>query len=339
MIVGDTRLRRSGLGHDWGMSLRFLSALRIPVWATLLAAPLLAWSQAFHFVALGDLPYGAPDKAGPPYRALIDVINREKPAFSIHVGDFKSGGSQCSDEEFERQLGHFNLFEAALVYTPGDNEWTDCHRSSNGSHDPLERLQALRRLFFKPTQSLGQRPVALESQASRMPAHFKYVENQRWMHEGVMFATVHIVGSNNNLDRRRPQTRAEHEERDRANIAWIQDSFAQAKVRKAKALVLAMQANPLGFLNLSGSISPESGFHASVGQTLLPLARDAAFPVLLVHGDTHTFRFDMPYWLQGETVRNLQRLEVPGESDVRAVRVDVDLARAPPFSVRLLAAE
>lgn len=320
------------------MLFRFAPKFGPALIACALCVPLLSWAEGFSFVALGDLPYGAPDKAGPPYRALIEVINREKPAFSIHVGDFKSGGTPCSDEEFERQLGHFKLFEAALIYTPGDNEWTDCHRPSNGSHDPLERLQALRRMFFTPTQSLGQRPIELDSQASRMPTHAKYVENQRWMHEGVMFATVHIVGSNNNLDRRRPQTRAEFEERDRANIAWIQDSFSQARARKAKALVLAMQANPLGFLNLSGAVPPESGFHASVGQTLLPLARDAAFPVLLVHGDTHTFRFDVPYWLQGEPVRNLQRLEVPGERDVRAVRVEVDLSRSPPFSVRPLAA-
>ena len=31
-----------------------------------------------------------------------------------------------------------------LVYTPGDNEWTDCHRANNGAYDPLERLGVVR---------------------------------------------------------------------------------------------------------------------------------------------------------------------------------------------------
>ena len=36
----------------------------------------------------------------------------------------------------------FNNFEAPFIYTPGDNEWTDCHRENNGSFDPIERLTA-----------------------------------------------------------------------------------------------------------------------------------------------------------------------------------------------------
>jgi len=306
--------------------------------AVLLCAAPLAWAQRFHFVALGDLPYGAADKAGPPYRALIAAINRHQPAFSIHVGDFKSGSTLCSDEEFQRQLGHFGLYEAGVIYTPGDNEWTDCHRANNGSYDPVERLQTLRRQFFTPGRSLGQKPITVANQSALMPAHARYIENQRWLHQGVMFATVHIVGSNNNLDRRRPQTREEFEERDAANIAWIRDSFAQAAAQGAKALVLAMQANPLGLFNVSGSVSADSGFASSVGQTLLPLAREAGVPVLILHGDTHTYRFDQPFWLQGESLRNVWRLEVPGESDVRAVHVEVDVSRPQPFSVRAIAA-
>ena len=29
-----------------------------------------------------------------------------------------------------------------VIYTPGDNEWTDCHRVNNGGYNPLERLDA-----------------------------------------------------------------------------------------------------------------------------------------------------------------------------------------------------
>jgi hypothetical protein len=54
----------------------------------------------FYFVALGDLPYGPAMLSHPPYERLIAQINRLDPVFSVHIGDFKSGSSICSDEAF-----------------------------------------------------------------------------------------------------------------------------------------------------------------------------------------------------------------------------------------------
>jgi hypothetical protein len=61
--------------------------------------------------------------------------------------------------------------------------------------------------------------------------------------------------------------------------------------------------------------------------------------VLLIHGDTHTFRWDSPFEQQGQPLRQLMRLEVPGGHDVRAVRVQVDLGQPQPFSVSLIQSE
>jgi hypothetical protein len=301
------------------------------------AAP--GWAQPFSFVALGDLPYGPESKAGPPYRALIAAINRSKPAFSIHVGDIKSGSSVCSDDEYLRQRTHFSLFEAGVVYTPGDNEWADCHRASNGGFDPEERLQTLRGLFFTPGRSLGQRPIFLQNQSALMPAHAGFVENQRWMHRQVMFVTVHVVGGNNQWNKREPRSQAELARRDQANLAWLKDSFAQARSRGARALVVAMQANPLGLFNVFGRIPEDSAYHATIAETLLPLAMELDLPVLLIHGDTHTFRWDSPFRRQDQSASRVMRLEVPGSSDVRAVQVGVDLDRPQPFSVALIQAD
>jgi hypothetical protein len=128
-----------------------LKILRLICWSLAwVVTPTASFGQsAFSFVALGDLPYGAPDKAGPPYRALIDRINLIDPVFSVHVGDIKSGSTLCSDEEFAQQKIHFQRFKGAVVYTPGDNEWTDCHRVNNGSFDPLERLGKIRQMFSR----------------------------------------------------------------------------------------------------------------------------------------------------------------------------------------------
>ena len=280
-------------------------------------------SPSFHFVALGDLPYGAPAQSYPAYRQLIDRINLHRPAFSIHVGDIKSGSTPCSDEEFARQLEHFQRFAGAVVYTPGDNEWTDCHRSNNGGHDPLERLASLRRVFFAGPGSLGQVPLALERQSQLMPAFARYVENQRWLHQRVGFATVHIVGSNNALESRSAQAAAEFFERDQANIAWIKAAFDWAQAQQARALVLAFQADVFETRSAYEDFPGWSGFKRSIEDTLLPLAAKWGKPVLVIHGDSHQFRVDQPFALRKAPLRNVTRLIVPGASDVRAVRVEV----------------
>lgn len=298
------------------------------------AAATVQAQPAFTFVALGDLPYGAPDKAYGPYRSLVDRINQDAPAFSVHVGDFKSGSTLCSDEEFANQVDHFQRFKGAVVYTPGDNEWTDCHRSNNGKFDPLERLTALRQRFFTPGRSMGTQPMPVQNQSMVAPAFAKYVENVRWVHQGVMFATLHIVGSNNNLESRDIAANREFFERDAANVAWIQAAFEQARLQQATALVFAFQADVLENKTPWEDFPGWSGFRTSIGQTLLPMANSWGKPVLVVHGDSHQFRIDQPFQIDKKPLKNVTRLIVPGASDVRAVKVTFKDAS---FSFELMA--
>ena len=278
-------------------------------------------TNAFSFVALGDLPYGAAEKAYAPYRALIDRINQSAPAFSIHIGDIKSGSTACSDQEFANQLAHFQRFHGPVVYTPGDNDWTDCHRLDNGAYDPIERLATLRKQFFPPGRSLGHTAMPVENQPAAMHAHAQFVENQRWVREGVVFATLHIVGSNNNLEGRDPAAMQEFFARDAANVAWIQDTFDWAQKNAARAVVFAFQADVFDTKSAFEDFPGWSGFRRTVGQTLLPLAKQWGKPVLVVHGDSHHFRFDQPFSIDKNRLSNVTRLIVPGASDVRAVRV------------------
>jgi hypothetical protein len=304
--------------------------------ALLCVAAQVVAAQPFSFVALGDLPYGQAAQGYASYKSLIRSINQEHPIFSIHIGDFKSGSTLCSDEESQVQLGHFGSFDSALVFTPGDNEWTDCHRANNGGHDPLERLQALRATFYKPGLSMGKQPLPLLNQSVAIPAFAKFVENQRWDHQGVVFATLHIVGSNNNFEVRDPRAAAEFFERDKANIAWIRETFESATKTQAKAIVLTMHADVFEVKSLWEDFPAHSGFRDSIGKTLLPLAAQSKIPVLLIHGDSHVFRYDQPFTLNKKPITQLTRLVVPGAGDVRAVHVTVDTRQRNPFAVRLL---
>ncbi len=297
--------------------MRFLAALSLSV---ALLSP-AAHAEPFQFAAIGDLPYGPTQELAD----MADRVNRQPVAFTIHVGDIKSGGSRCSDEAFLTVRSLFGRFDKPLVYTPGDNEWTDCHRRSCGSYDPLERLDKLRSLFFASANSLGRQSMPLESQGTDA-RHEKFVENRRWHQGKVTFATLHLVGSNNNWQPELPSV-SEFAAREEANIAWLRDSFAAARARDAVAVVLAMQAD-----TFFGKPGPGSGFSRWLAALEGELAQWRK-PVLLIQGDTHVYRVDRPL----RQHEHLLRVVVPGERDADAVIVEVDDRRPEqPFRIRPL---
>jgi hypothetical protein len=299
-----------------------------------LAAPAAAQpsqgAPPFSFVAFGDMPYTLPADY-PRFERLIDAINALSPSFSIHVGDTKSGSTPCSDEIIRRAHDYFARFRAAVVYTPGDNEWTDCHRAAAGRMDPLERLAFVRRLHFPDARSLGQAPITVTRQADVAPEFAKFVENARWTHNGVVFATAHIVGSNNNFEPR-PGAPEEFMERDRANVAWIGAAFEEATRTSAAALVIAFQANMWEEREPRPDLS--SGFANSI-RALTEGAVRFGRPVLLIHGDSHVLLLDRPLVDRDRrTIETAMRLMVMGAREVGAVRITVDPASDNPFSIQ-----
>ena len=290
--------------------------------------PCAGFAQSFTFAAIGDTPYGPHEH----FAALIEQLNRQSPTFTIHVGDFKSGSTVCSDETFAQVRQLFDQFERPLIYTPGDNEWTDCHRISNGRYDPLERLEKIRQLFFSSTDSLGKQRLMLQMQSAQK-SFASFTENRRWSYGKVQFATLHLVGSNNNLQPGFPST-IEFAAREHANIAWLRETFAEAEANKNAAVVLAMQAD-----TFFGEPRKGSGF----ARWTAALAEEVAAwgkPVLLIQGDTHRYVTDRPLKdAQGKPLSQLMRMVVPGDPGADAVLIDVDTDNvAQTFRFRLMRA-
>jgi hypothetical protein len=290
--------------------------------------------RTFAFAAIGDQQYGEEgERKWPGLVASIHAHAREL-KFVVHVGDMKSGSSPCSDAVFEDRLRSFNQFRIPFILTPGDNEWTDCHRPAAGGFDSLERLARLRQMFFAGDASLGRKKLRLGRQSSD-PRYTQYRENALWAEGGFVFATLHIVGSNNNLGRN-PANDAEYEERNAATLEWMRTAFALARRNRFLGVVLMFQADPLFPLTGGARAATTSGFVDTL-RTLEREALDFGGPVLVIHGDTHYFRFDKPLARsQGAgVVDNVFRLEVPGEADVHWVRVEVD-PRTPdsPFRIQ-----
>lgn len=297
--------------------------------------------KAFAFVALGDMPYKLPDDYA-RFEALIGKINALKPSVSIHMGDIKSGSTVCSDEIFQKVKDEFGLFEGPLVYTVGDNEWTDCHREKAGKFDPNERLNKVREMFFAEPKSLGKAAIALERQSDLMPEvktwdGKTFPENTRFVMNGVMFVQPNVPGSNNNLEARSLDNVKEFFARDAANQVWLKAAFEKAGADKLGAVVISLQADMWDIKQSEPEIPLASGFVRTL-KTIEKEAKAFGKPVLVINGDAHFFQVTPFRGTDDKAVPNVTRLQVPGEKIVGAVRVIVDPANPDmPFAFQEIA--
>lgn len=308
-------------------------------------------SDTFEFGVVGDGPYVLASEA--PFERVIADMNRSELAFVVHVGDiqadpripFAGGIPTCTDASLQRRKELFDASQHPFILVPGDNEWTDCHLLQDRVVDPLERLERLRSVFFASDYSLGQVRLTLASQAHD-DMHPKYVENRQWIHGGVLFVTLHIVGSNNNLGRT-PQMDDEYAQRNAANLEWLKKAFLRARWEQARAVVILMQANPKFETSWSATqvgrylpglpvTVPEQRIATGFDDFRDALERELisfSQPVLLIHGDTHIFRVDKPLkHADDRVIEHFTRLETFGHPDVHWVRVSIDPARSGLFA-------
>ena len=302
----------------------------------------------------GDLPYSDQQQALIP--GLIHDMNQQQLVFTVHDGDLKQGsGSPCDNVLYQRALGWFNSFQSAAMFTPGDNDWTDCDRPSNGNFDSRERLDHERQLLFSTNQSLGRHPMTQEVQTAQECLNASdqlvgCVENRRWEHHNVMYATFNVQGSCNNLcDTTRQHVGntgdpPEEAARNQADIHWLNQTFDEAKAHHDAAIMLISQADP-GFDATDATRGPvrdpktlqetdgaPDGFHDWL-TTLRSLVLGWGKPVAYVHGDSHYMRVDKPLLdSTGKRIESFTRVETFGDNqtptgntnDVQWLKVLVD---------------
>lgn len=176
---------------------------------------------------------------------------------------------------YSQGLGYFNALQKPAIFTPGDNDWTDCDRTSNGGFNSLGRLQYERGVFFGSDQSLGHKTMTLEVQSTPLCLGADVSgsqtfttpcsENRRWTLKGVTYATLNVQGSCNNLCSSgagdNPPTvtdpdpakalaavpkerRDEYDAREKADEAWLQDTFDEATAHHSAAVMIIWQADP-----------------------------------------------------------------------------------------------
>lgn len=290
--------------------------------------------DAFSIAVIGDLQYNAEEERLFPL--LLQRIDREPLKFVVHLGDFKAGSnSPCTDALFLKRRAEFDQSRHPFIYTTGDNDWVDCRRPTNGRMDPLERLQKLREVFFFEAKSLGQTRIAVERQSDVFASDAAlraYSDNLMWTHNGFVFLTLNIQGSNDNVGFDAAND-AEQRIRERANIAWLERGMARASANEYAGLVIFTQAN-LGFESSIAEVTRSA--YAPFLRHFDAAARRFAKPILFTHGDTHTFRVDRPFVnpLTKQPIDNVIRLEGYGSTRTNWVRVTLDRAnRGSPFVI------
>jgi len=294
----------------------------------------------------GDWPYSQSLLDVAPL--LIDSINSDpKVRLVLHVGDIHSGSMPCTGAGLNPlpaganpswNQGIFNLFaqfKDPVVYTPGDNEWTDCHKKKElSSGYPLNELAAVRTLFFaNPGRTLGGRKKEVESQAEEFdpvyPTDTQFVENVMWEESQVVFVTVNMPGSNNDgLQWTAPFTNepARSQEviaRTAVDMRWLEAAFEEAEEEHAKAVLVGLQADmwdPAAFVTGGDGLDGYTPFV----QKLADLALHFGRPVLLINGDSHLYGYDTPLAnpksatgsIHGtQAVPNLTRITVQGSTN------------------------
>lgn len=303
--------------------------------AALCAVLLPAAAQAHDFIVLGDIPYSDSDETAIE-TAIAPAIEASDAAFVVHYGDLKKSKSPCSDALIRtRRDAIYALKPGRVFYSPGDNDWTDCDRPSTTDPMPeLERLDFLRKQFFEPPPDMDPSLGAVRQK--------EFPENARWTSDGAVFATIHVVGTNNGraqilLDPKK-KALALVAARDAANKTWIETAAAEAKSAGAKALVFIAQADvtePWG----SGPCTEATedscdAFHALRDQ-LKTAAKSFGGPTLYIHGDTSPYCLDKGFG--GQTAPNLWRLNGSGDyAVIDAVGITLTGDAQAPFDIELL---
>jgi len=274
----------------------------------------------------GDAPYGtSPTDTTQTLLtpAFIAAVNADPDvSLVLQVGDIHSGKQFCT-EAYDRTI--FDLWRAfsdPLVYTPGDNEWADCHKAAEGGGtynastgqidfvldaagspvdyakgDPLANLALVRSIFFAgPGVALGGGGKPLLTQARAFdPAHpsdAAFVENVMWEDARVLFVTINLPGgSNNDADvwygapKATPAQTQEAADRTGADLRWLDLAFAQAQADGAVAVIIQAQADMW---------DPEKGAAHQAGYE--PIVANVAAhalaygkPVLMLNGDSHVY--------------------------------------------------
>jgi hypothetical protein len=290
-------------------------------------------ASPFTVAVIGDVPYGTSPtdtRQTLAHPRFVAAINSD-PEVSLvaHIGDIHAGKQYCTEEYNKAIFEHWSAFKRPLVYTIGDNEWMDCHKAKEGGGsynkatgnidyvvdgsgkfadyakgNPIANLDLVRSLFFaQPGQTLGV-PTQVHTQAVEFspahPADKAFVENVWFEKSGVLFVTLNIPGgSNNGTDPwyGTPSLSAEQQQevavRSGATLRWIEAAYNRATTKGYIAMVILTQADMWDVDDAKTGDAHLSEYKPYIDK-IAEGTKAYGMPVLMLMGDSHTYRSDNP---------------------------------------------
>jgi hypothetical protein len=308
------------------------------------APPAQAAPVRYTFAVIAGTLQSPADEA--PTQRLIDAIGRNRDmSFIVYDGNLRGAKEACRDSLFEQRQALLEASRPALIFIPGQHDWTDCGTAEAGGFDPVERLDQLRQTVFADASSMGQNPLALtrESEVSRFR---QYRENVRWQLGDTVFIGLNAPDPNNHYLTAGGRN-GEFEDRVIANAFWLEHAAEYAKRRDARALVVFIQGDldperyerPDRFAWLRFARNSHRDGFLELKRSLVKAAGIFRGPVLLIHCDDQRaaggFVIDQPLRNdKGEVVTNLTRIAIsPRDRLDQWIQIEADLARRPPFRV------
>ena len=290
-------------------------------------------SSAFTLAVIGDVPYGTSPtdtRQTVAHPRFVAAINADSDVSLVaHIGDIHAGKQYCTQAYDQTIFEHWTAFKQPLVYTPGDNEWMDCHKAKEGGGsfnkatgkidyvvdadgkfadyakgDPIANLALIRSMFFAtPGQTLGA-PMPVHSQAVEFnpahPADKAFVENVWWEKSGILFVTVNIPGGSNNgtdpwygAPAMSPEQQSEVAVRSAATLRWIDAAYNRAMSKGDIAMVILTQADMWDVDDAKTGLAHLSGYKQYLDK-IAEASKAYGMPVLMIVGDSHTYRSDNP---------------------------------------------
>ena len=303
-----------------------------------------AASVRYTFAVIAATLQSPADEA--PTQRLIDAIGRNRDvSFIVYDGNLKGAKEACRDSLYEQRQALLEAARPALIFIPGQHDWTDCGTTEAGGFDPVERLDQLSQTLFADASSMGQNPLAV-SRESEISRFRPYRENVRWQLGDTVFVGLNAPDPNNHYLTAGGRN-GEFEDRVIANAFWLEHAAEYAKRRDARAIVVFIQGDldperyerPDRFAWLRFARNSHRDGFLELKRSLVKVAEIFRGPVLLIHCDdqraTGGFVIDQPLRNdKGEVVTNLTRIAIAPRNRLdQWIQIEADMTRRPPFRV------
>ena len=347
-------------------------------------------NRGFSFAVMGDTAYYMQDEER-LIRLIHHVLNKEELAFVVHVGDQQNDPSgtdiglsstpstpiALTAAQFIPKRHILWQIRHPFIITPGDNDWADTIREPDGpligqapfppNPDPIATLESFRDVYYRQGTNV-KFPFKMVSQSKEQPQYSEFIENKRWIYQGIVFLTLHTISLNNGLEPGpspfpsavqavidESVGNGSFQGRINAGEAWLTEAFNVADAIDAKGIVIFTHV-PTSGTSMRGVYdfrTPTGGYEGLMtimrNRTLecLPKKRQ----VLVCFGDGHFFTISKPLPVGGtypptdttaqdlNLLPNFTAIETPGSSFTRItgaqgrVKIEVDFKKPSLFSI------